>query len=216
MGIFIAYIFKSSFCLVIFYLLYKWMMANETFFRLNRTVILVFWLLAFLLPAINPSELQNANLVMDITNGSIDMSNYAALVKNSDKIQTDHQSYIIYSLICVVYFIGLLIITIKQIIIWSQLFRLIRKGKHINYDSYCLVIVEGEQYPFSWMKYIIISEKDYKENHVEIIAHEKAHIQHKHSLELLIVDVLLLLQWFNPAAWLLKQEIREFGIRKYL
>ena len=209
MGIFIAYILKSSFCLIIFYLLYKWMMANETFFRLNRTVILVFWLLAFLLPAINPSELQNTNLVMDITNSSIDMSNYAALVKNSDKIQTDHQSYIIYSLICVVYFIGLLIITIKQIIIWSQLFRLIRKGKHINYDSYCLVIVEGEQYPFSCMKYIIISEKDYKENHVEIIAHEKAHIQHKHSLELLIVDVLLLLQWFNPAAWLLKQEMQS-------
>lgn len=181
MGIFIAYILKSSFCLVIFYLLYKWMMANETFFRLNRTVILVFWLLAFLLPAINPSELQNTNFVIDITNGSIDMSNYAALVKNSDKIQTDHQSYIIYSLICAVYFIGLLIITIKQIIIWSQLFRLIRKGKHINYDSYCLVIVEGEQYPFSWMKYIILSEKTIRKTMLKLLLTKK----HIYSINIL-------------------------------
>ena len=52
MGIFIAYMIKSGFCLLLFYLLYKWQLAKETFFRLNRIMLLGFWILAFLLPAI--------------------------------------------------------------------------------------------------------------------------------------------------------------------
>ena len=59
------------------------------------------------------------------------------------------------------------------------------------------------------MHYIVLSEKDYRENPTEILTHEMAHIRHHHSWDLLLADIGILLQWFNPAAWLLKQEMQS-------
>ena len=63
--------------------------------------------------------------------------------------------------------------------------------------------------PFSWMKYIVISRKDLEENGREILIHEAAHIRHRHSIDLLIANVCVFFQWFNPGAWLLKQELQN-------
>ena len=59
------------------------------------------------------------------------------------------------------------------------------------------------------MKFVVISEKDLKENGEEILTHEYAHIRKKHSIDLLIADVCIFFQWFNPASWLLKQELQN-------
>ena len=63
--------------------------------------------------------------------------------------------------------------------------------------------------PFSWMKYIVISRKDLEENGREILIHEMAHIHHRHSVDLLVADICIFFQWFNPSAWLLKQELQN-------
>ena len=60
-----------------------------------------------------------------------------------------------------------------------------------------------------WMKYIVISRADIEENGREILIHETAHIRNRHSIDLLIADVCIFFQWFNPAAWLLKQELQN-------
>ena len=72
-----------------------------------------------------------------------------------------------------------------------------------------LVVHEQEIAPFSWMKYIVISRKDLEENGREILIHEAAHIRHRHSIDLLVADICIFFQWFNPGAWLLKQELQN-------
>ena len=62
--------------------------------------------------------------------------------------------------------------------------------------------------PFSWMRYIVLSRKDLEENSREILIHELAHIRNRHSWDLLLADICIFVQWFNPAAWLLKQELQ--------
>ena len=59
------------------------------------------------------------------------------------------------------------------------------------------------------MKYIVISQADLKENGHDILLHEQAHIRNHHSWDLLLVEVCSWLQWFNPAIWLLKQELQN-------
>ena len=59
------------------------------------------------------------------------------------------------------------------------------------------------------MKYIVLSRKDWEGDHAAILAHEKAHIILKHSREILLVDILSLLQWFNPAIWMLRADLQE-------
>ncbi|GAA6402971.1 hypothetical protein K020075H21_23100 [Bacteroides ovatus] len=72
-----------------------------------------------------------------------------------------------------------------------------------------LVVHNQEIAPFSWMKYIVISRKDLEENGREILIHEMAHIHHRHSVDLLVADICIFFQWFNPGAWLLKQELQN-------
>ena len=59
------------------------------------------------------------------------------------------------------------------------------------------------------MKYIVISQTDLDENGTDILTHEEAHIRNGHSWDLLLVELCVWLQWFNPAAWLLKQELQN-------
>ena len=59
------------------------------------------------------------------------------------------------------------------------------------------------------MKYIVLSREDWESPHEAILSHEKAHIRMGHSIEVLLVDVLSALQWFNPAIWMLRSDLKE-------
>ena len=90
------------------------------------------------------------------------------------------------------------------------LFRLVHSGKHEKLEKGVTLVVHNQEIaPFSWMKYIVISRKDLEENGREILIHEMAHIHHRHSVDLLVADICIFFQWFNPGAWLLKQELQN-------
>ena len=209
MGIFIAYMIKSGFCLLLFYLLYKWQLAKETFFRLNRIMLLGFWILAFLLPAIPLANWGNTDLPAGLDVNRQAILNSLTNISLSAETNTDHQAFIWIWLICTGYIVGVVLIASKQLVSWTRLYLLIRRGRRIENGPFHLILTEGNQPPFSWMHYIVLSEKDYRENPTEILTHEMAHIRHHHSWDLLLADVGILLQWFNPAAWLLKQEMQS-------
>jgi TonB family protein len=71
-----------------------------------------------------------------------------------------------------------------------------------------LYVHEEELSPFSWLNCIVVSRRSIEESAREVLRHELAHIEHRHSWDLLLVDACTLLQWFNPAVWLLKRELR--------
>lgn len=209
MGIFITYMIKSGFCLLLFYLLYKWQLAKETFFRLNRIMLLGFWILAFLLPAIPLVNWGNTDLPAGLDVNRPEILNSLTNISLSAETNTDHQAFIWTWLICTGYIVGVVLIASKQLVSWTRLYLLIRRGRRIENGPFHLILIEGNQPPFSWMHYIVLSEKDYRENPTEILTHEMAHIRHHHSWDLLLADIGILLQWFNPAAWLLKQEMQS-------
>ena len=79
----------------------------------------------------------------------------------------------------------------------------------LNSESEATVIIhDNDLAPFSWMGYIVISWKDLEESGREVLTHELAHVRHCHSWDLLIADICVFIQWFNPASWLLKRELQ--------
>ena len=72
-----------------------------------------------------------------------------------------------------------------------------------------LYVVNRSVVPSSWMNNIIISESDIMENGREILLHELSHIRHGHSWDIFLADLLIIVQWFNPASWLLKRAMRQ-------
>ena len=69
--------------------------------------------------------------------------------------------------------------------------------KHDDATVYCHI---GDVAPFSWMHSIVISENDYEPHGREILLHEKAHILHHHSFDILLLTFVESLQWWNPVA----------------
>ena len=72
-----------------------------------------------------------------------------------------------------------------------------------------LHVLPGDISPFSYFSHIVISEQDYRDNPREILIHEQAHIDLHHSLDVMFWNLVMLFQWWNPAAWLLGRELRQ-------
>ena len=107
-----------------------------------------------------------------------------------------------------IYLIGVAVYLVKFVCGLASIGMLIRRSKCREMADGTILVTHTKDYsPFSWMRYIIVSERDLQENHDMILAHERAHIRLGHSWDLLFVQLCSIVQWFNPAAWLLKREL---------
>jgi len=212
MGELIIYILKSSICLAAFYLFYKLLLTKETFHRFNRVVLILIFILAALIPFAELS-LRSDSAIADLT---LNLDTLLALadnpgLNNEAGIQDSAAPLWVRGLIAL-YIGGFIITALFSVVSFLRMYILLKKrgSKRVTIDGNITLIIHNEQVPpFSWMKYIAISDKDYNENGREIIAHEKAHIKGVHSVDILIAELMKTVHWFNPAAWLLKQEIRN-------
>lgn len=217
MSAFFVYLFKLSICFGLLYFCFKLFLANDTFFRFNRYVILFGALICFILPF----------LKITLAKTSILQAPFAALeelifpydypeienllVKNETALIPDTEPVFspwIIGLLCI-YLAGIIInifFLAKSIL---SMYKLINSGKKEKYGMYSLTVIGQDISPFSWRNNIVISAEDYKYNSDEILAHEIAHIKSKHSYDLIFFELVGLVQWFNPAVWLLKRELKN-------
>ena len=211
MGVFFIYILKSSVCLVLFYLFFRLLLSKETFHRFNRMALLGVLFFSLLIPCIEVTtrhqvEVQQAVLSIEQL---LLMAELEATPANVGAVQeTSAISWV--QVVLLVYLAGILFLACRNIYSLICLFRLIHSGKHEKLEKGVTLVVHNQEIaPFSWMKYIVISRKDLEENGREILIHEMAHIHHRHSVDLLVADICIFFQWFNPGTWLLKQELQN-------
>ena len=217
MGAFFIYILKSAVCLVLFYLFFKLLLSRETFHRFNRVALLGVLLLSLLIPCIEVTtrhqvEVQQAVLSIEQLLMMAEMENAVpAEVETGEWQQApDSVSLSWIQIVLLVYLTGIVVLVCRNVYSLLCLIRLICSGRREKQErGITLVVHDRAVAPFSWMKYIVISRKDLEENGREILIHETAHIRNRHSIDLLIADVCIFFQWFNPGAWLLKQELQN-------
>lgn len=103
---------------------------------------------------------------------------------------------------------GASIVAARTVITWIRLVGVIRSGRKIAHNGYTLVVTEDERFaPFSWMRYVVISRRDYESDNTAIATHESSHIACHHWVDLLIAQTACIVSWFNPAAWLMRDEL---------
>ena len=213
MGTFFVYILKSSVCLALFYLFYRLLMSKETFHRFNRVALLGILFLSLLIPLLEvttaqPTEMAHTMLTLEQLLAMVDFYSQDTVAVAPVEVKEITLSGIQITL--VIYLAGIVFFACRNIYSLIRLFLLLRSGrKEIFHSGIRLIIHNKEIAPFSWMKYIVISEADLEENGREILIHETAHISNHHSVDLLVADLCIFFQWFNPASWLLKQELQN-------
>ena len=202
---FLIYQGKTAVILAVFYMFYRLLLSKDTFHRFNRIILLGTAALSFVLPlcVITIHEIvmipavQSAPQMLE----SATIGTMAAVAEVSEPIWP----YVI----CAVFAIGALGVLLMAVVSIAKVICIIRSGEHHTLESSeTLVITDAEIAPFSWMKYIVLSREDYENGYSQILTHEKAHIALKHSWDVLFVDMITALQWFNPAMWMLKADLR--------
>ena len=218
MGTLLLYILKSTICLILFYLGFKALLSNDTFFRFNRWVLLVGIATCMLLPAIKiqtsePLLIQQPIIHLEkmiageetvVTylsdnNPEVDMIPVVTPAKMIDWGQ----------IIALLYWAGFIFCLMTTLLSFRKMFVLIRSGRKLQQGRYTLILVPSCVSPFSWGRYIILSEEDYEKHPDEILTHEMMHLKSHHSIDLLFMECILWLHWFNPAIWLLKRELKD-------
>ena len=207
---FLSYILKVSLTLSAFYLFYTLLCSRDTWHRANRLLLLFILALSAVVPfmyidfgiAATEAAVEIGEL------GSVFEAEPVETTAMTDEPASLWQRIPWQLFLMGLYLAGLTVYIVKFIGGLASIVLLIRKSKrHEMADGTILVTHTKDYSPFSWMHYIIVSESDLHENHDMILAHERAHIRLLHSWDLLFVQLCATVQWFNPAAWLLKREL---------
>ena len=108
-----------------------------------------------------------------------------------------------------IYLLGLIASVAFFIVELFRLFQEIRSGVHTKDElGNTVVIHAGDFAPFSFLHYIIISASDYEHLRRPILAHEQAHIRLGHTYDLLLLEAVKAVQWFNPFVYLLGRDLK--------
>ena len=209
MGTFLVYILKSAVCLAVFYLFYRLLLSKETFHRFNRIALLGVMVLSCLLPLIQITVKEASPVNMQV----MSMEDLLLMYQwNNGATIVEEGSHTLrwQEMLVLVYFAGLLFVMVRHLWSLGRMLFLIRHSRCEKLDhGVRLVVHQRDIAPFSWMRYIVISETDLKEGGHYILVHEQAHIRLRHSWDLLLTELCAWVQWFNPAIWLLKQELQN-------
>lgn len=204
MGTFLVFIMKSTCCLAVFYLFYRLLLSRDTFHRFNRMALLSVIVFSIAIPFIRLVADEPATV-----QGTV--SGFERLLQMAGAPVEEEGSFPFWlAALFIVYAGGCLFFAGRFLYSLCQIVRLIRSGERaVLEDGTRLVVTDRTIPPFSWMKYIVISRIDMEESGAEILAHEQAHIRACHSLDMWLAGCCAVLHWFNPAAWLLKQELQN-------
>ena len=197
---FLTYQLKVAVIMAVFYIFFRLLLIKDTWHRLNRIVLLSTALLSFLLPVCIITIYKTEVLPMPV----------AQLMQAASSTPAEPASTPWWHIALIsVYALGVIFVLARVLASVLRVRSIIRHArKEVLADDTELYIMPGNAASFSWMGHIVISEADWNNHETAIINHEKAHVALRHSIDVLITDIIAAAQWFNPAIWMLRIDLR--------
>ncbi|MFA6947033.1 MAG: M56 family metallopeptidase [Pedobacter sp.] len=201
------YLIKSGSILIILLAIYHIWLEKEKMHHFNRFFLLLSIVFGLTVPLIS-LEVSSNNIkaielpVMDRVTGPL-ANTFPVVTSQVPDVEYNYWPFIIYgivALLLLIKFVGNLI---------SLRLKVIRNLREKT-DHGTIVMIKGKVIPHSFLSYTFLNEEEYLNNHIEdeIIRHEFAHIRQKHSADLLFVELLKIIFWFNPVFLLYKKAIQ--------
>lgn len=198
----IIYLLQSGACLAGFYFVYKLFLSRETLHRFNRMLLLSVIAVSAALPL--------CRITVERELPAVAANPIINIAEITEETTATEKSLNYETVLCIVFSLGMAAAVARLLFSIASVRRVIASGTtSTTADGIELTIVGNDTKPFSWMNHIVISAKDADEDGRIIIAHETAHIRLRHSWDIMAVDIVGCLQWFNPALWLLRRELQS-------
>ena len=205
MGSFVVYILEWALCLSAFLLLYKMCFSGSTFHRFNRFFLLGSVVVSALLPLAHITASEQMEPIAEVCRLNTEQFETAqTLVTEVREQPTVGQRFFVFLTLAYVIYMAIQVTNWLRSVVKMLLFL---RGKRISRVGHWIrLVVHNEEYgPFSWMNYIVISDKERGFGRRASMLHELSHIKLLHPIDLVFI---LLCTLVNPVCWLVMKEIK--------
>ena len=234
MAAILIYLIKWALLLASGVALFMLLMRGETFHRFNRWLLLSIAVFSMVLPAVNFSiespMARFSSVIEQLVVGDTGVNDEVAIVVEEPLVSTIVTDKISEAEITlwqhitsigalewalIVYAVVALLLVVRLLYMYVRIVAILRSGVREDISLYGvksrarLTVHSADYKPFSWFGWMSISRTDLDECGREILTHEAAHVQCRHSFDILFADIIIILQWFNPMAWIMKSLLKD-------
>jgi hypothetical protein len=223
-----SYLVKAALMYLMCFVVYLLLFRKETFFFRNRIYLLISIILPAVIPLIRFSTgsalvgiIPGQGILRMISTGKIRPETgtlpFSQQVSENSSLPAPIP---LNSILIGLYLAGVLFFLVRMIRSYSGIIRLIIRSEHQRLSEMILVITAHQVSPFSLFRWLVIPEQKRTHPDLEkIISHERIHYHQWHSIDLMLSEILLVFQWFNPFVWMLKKKVvtnNEFFVDRRL
>ena len=206
---FLTYELKVAVLIAVFYIFWRLLVANETWHRLNRIVLIATAIASFVLPfcvitiqktvEIEPIRVvDKPELVITEIGSTYDLGS----------VDESSQAFNWQQVLMLIYIIGVVLLVARMLISIWRLHRMMAHSElHPLTHGRRIAVCDKVQQPFSWWNTVFMNRKDFQEGATALLTHELGHIRLHHSADVVLVELLTALQWFNPTMWMLRADL---------
>jgi len=204
-----VFLYESGISLSVLYIFYWFLLRKETYFSLNRIILVSTLLLALIIPFIRitiTGHTEQGSIVYVFDRFIMDPLVVSPETVHAEKIQNISLIQIIYF----IYFAGVIFFSFKFFVQFFQIFKLVKKYGTRKLLGYKIVPIDNNLSPFSFFNFIFINSEKVKEDELKnVLYHEGEHARRLHTIDIILLEIICIIQWFNPFIWLYKLALRE-------
>ncbi|MFV0266430.1 MAG: M56 family metallopeptidase [Draconibacterium sp.] len=212
MNPFLVWLLKSSVSLALLYAVFKLAVSRDKMHTANRFVLLGILLTSVVLPFADVPVFRETQVIPQfeaihewvaapVASEPVFVTENLPM-SESAPVKAPFNPWLVFYLSVIGLLLGRLAFSVARV--WQ----IICRAEKQHFRDVVLAIVKDFIQPFSFLQHIVLSEKDFTENRDMVVAHEYAHIHHKHALDLMICELFTALFWFNPVVWLLRRDLK--------
>lgn len=200
------YLLEANLYLLLFYGFYKLWLHRETFYGLNRFYLLFSSVTAFILPCLQVGFIHGffnpkvATTAIEITEVPLATTFQTAIVTPEKPIFSTEQ------ILTIIYLVVVIFLALKLLWAFKNIFKLYQQAEKERFNNFTLINLTKPNTAFSFFNLLFIDPKIKGKN--TVLKHEMAHIQQKHSLDILFFELVQILCWFNPIIYFLKNDVK--------
>lgn len=203
------YLLQVNLGIILFYALYKLICTRDTLFNSRRLILMLALILPFIIPLIDIREwMETRDSLVMLTNFDYSTT-IPEIVVGTAGTEPGNQVFVISEWIKNIYIAGILALSVRLIVQAISLYMIILRTPEKTVNGIRIKCMKDKSGPFSFFNWIFLNPDNVKEEEMsEILTHEMAHVRQRHSIDVIISELVNICCWINPFAWLMKREVR--------
>jgi len=201
----ITYLLKSGLLLAVFYAVYKLLLENERMFRFNRAYLLGSLIFSFIIPL----QLFTFKPLFESGLNAIQLEGIEIRTSRAP-INENYLLEYMFAILKRVYAIVAIVLGLRLILNVLSFFKKINRKETRSVDGVKVILTDEAVLPHSFWNAVFVNKTEFEMGKIpsELLIHEKAHLEQKHTLDILFVAVLQTVFWFNPFLSLFRKAIK--------